>query len=129
MGSTPRHRGIILESIHDAGGGIQSLPEHDFDVIRRRMRLPEPTRQSVLERADGRRYLDVDWQAYGARCEVHGIAHSFAEQWDFDIDRTNEITLAGPRLLVFTSYAVRRTPERVGDQLVRLLRRGGWSGS
>lgn len=107
MGSTPRHRGIILESIHDAGGGIQSLPEHDFDVIRRRMRLPEPTRQSVLERADGRRYLDVDWQAYGARCEVHGIAHSFAEQWDFDIDRTNEITLAGPRLLVFTSYAVR----------------------
>lgn len=125
---TPRHRGIILESIHDASGGIQSLPERDFDAIRRRWRLPKPARQSVLQRPDGRLYLDVDWRKYGSRCEIHGIPHSFAEQWDADVDRTNEITLEGPRLLVFTSYAVRHAPRRVGDQLVRLLRRGGWSG-
>jgi len=82
----------------------------------------------VLQRPDGRLYLDVDWRKYGSRCEIHGIPHSFAEQWDADVDRTNEITLEGPRLLVFTSYAVRHAPRRVGDQLVRLLRRGGWSG-
>ncbi len=125
---TPRHRALILESIHDAGGGIQSLPERDIEVIRRRCRLPEPSRQSVLRRRDGRYYLDLDWRRYSARCEVHGIPHSYVAEWDADVDRTNEITLTGPRLLVFTSYAVRRRQDRVGDQLVRLLRRGGWAG-
>jgi len=121
-----RRRALILESIHDAGGGIQSLPERDFDLIRRRIRAPEPSRQSVTRRADGRFYLDVEWRSYGARCEIHGIPHSWAAQWDADIDRSNEITLQGPRLLIFTSYAIRRSPERVGDQLTRLLERGGW---
>ena len=125
---TPRHRALILESIHDAAGGIQSLPERDVELIRRRCRLPEPTRQSVLRRRDGRYYLDLDWHRYHARCEVHGIPHSYVAQWDADVDRTNEIALTGPRLLVFTSWAVRRRPDRVGDQLTRLLRRGGWAG-
>ncbi len=126
---SPSRRALILESIHDAGGGIQSLPEHDFDVVRRLFRVPEPSRQSRLRRRDGHFYLDVEWRTYGAACEVHGIPHSWVPQWDADLDRENEITLAGPRLLVFSSYAVRRRPTRVGDQLVRLLRRGGWTGA
>lgn len=126
---TARRRALILESIHDAAGGIQSLPERDFELIRRRYRIPAPTRQSVLRREDGRYYLDAEWHAYGARCEIHGIPHSWAAQWDADIDRSNEITLDGARLLIFTSYAVRRRQARVGNQLDRLLRRGGWPGA
>jgi hypothetical protein len=126
---SPRNRAMILESVHDAAGGIQSLPETDFERIRRRCRLPAPSRQVVLQRRDGKLYLDVEWRRYAARCEIYGIPHSFVAQWDGDVDRANEITLDGPRLLIFTSYAVRRRrQERVGDQLVRLLRRGGWAG-
>lgn len=125
---SPRNCAVIQEAIHDAAGGIQSLPETDFERIRRRCRLPAPSRQVVLQRRDGKLYLDVEWRRYAARCEIHGIPHSFVAQWDGDIDRTNEITLDGPCLLIFTSYAVRRRQERVGDQLIRLLRRGGWAG-
>lgn len=123
-----RHRALIVESILDAAGGIQSLPEHDFEMIRRRFQLPEPSRQSVRRRRDGKYYLDVEWKAFGAACEIHGIPHLRVLQWDSDLDRANEITIAGPRLLIFSSYAVRRQGDRVGDQLIRLLRRGGYSG-
>jgi hypothetical protein len=122
-----RHRTLIVESILDARGGIQSLPELDFELIRRRHRLPEPTRQSPRRRSDGKYYLDVEWRDYDAACEIHGVPHLRVLQWESDLERANEITLAGPRLLVFSSYAVRRQQDRVGNQLDRLLRRGGWS--
>ncbi|HLR84651.1 MAG TPA: hypothetical protein VK059_06850 [Nocardioidaceae bacterium] len=60
-----RHRALIIESILDAWGGIQSLPERDFDLIRANRRLPRPTRQAVMRRPDGRYYLDTEWEAYG----------------------------------------------------------------
>lgn len=123
-----RHRALIVESILDAAGGIQSLPELDFDTLRRDAGLPPPTRQSVLRRADGRFYLDVEWTRLGAACEIHRIPHLQVQNWDADLLRANEITLAGPRLLVFSSYAVRRQRGQVQRQLVALLRRGGWRG-
>jgi len=121
-----RHRALIVESILDAHGGIQSLPERDFDQVVRDRGLPTPTRQSPRQRSDGRYYLDVEWRGFGVACEIHGIPHLAVKQWESDLERANEITIAGPRLLVFSSYAVRRHPARVGDQLERLLRRGGW---
>jgi hypothetical protein len=122
-----RHRALIVESILDARGGIQSLPELDFEMIRRRRGLPEPSRQAPRRRADGRYYLDVEWRDFDAACEIHGIPHLRVLQWESDLERANDITIAGPRLLIFSSYAVRRRQDRVGDQLVGLLRRGGWS--
>lgn len=119
-----RHRALVSESILDAEGGLQSLPELDFDSICRRLRLPRPTRQSPRRRADGRYYLDVEWHGFDAACEIHGIPHLRVVQWEADPERANEITIAGPRLLIFSSYG--RQQVRVGDQLVRLLRRGGW---
>lgn len=38
-------RALVKESAFDAAGGIQSLPERDFDVIRARLQLPRPSRQ------------------------------------------------------------------------------------
>lgn len=123
-----RHRALIKESILDAEGGIQSLPERDFEIIRRRHHLPEPSRQSVRRRKDGKYYLDVEWQVYGVGCEIHGIPHLRVLQWDADLDRANEIAITGPRMLVFSSYATRRQQDRVGSQLDRMLRRQGWPG-
>jgi hypothetical protein len=61
-----RHRALILESIADAEGGVHSLPETDFDVVRRRRRLPRPDRQLPRRHRDGRFYLDASWDDYDA---------------------------------------------------------------
>lgn len=59
-------------------------------------------------------------------CEIHGIPHMLVPQWDADLLRTNEISITGPRQLVFSSYAIRHEQGVVADQLERMLRRGGW---
>lgn len=115
-----RHRGLIVESYLDAGGGIQSLPERDFDRLRRECGLPAPDRQSVLRRADGKYYLDVWWKRFNLACEVHGIPHMRVENWDDDLIRGNEVTIDGRRTLFFSSYAIRRHPATVKDQLRRM---------
>jgi hypothetical protein len=123
-----RHRGLIMESIMDAAGGLQSLPEWEFDLIRRRRRLPVPDRQRALRRQDGRMYLDNVWASYDVSAEVHGIPHLRVSRWEADLERQNEIIILGPRLICFSSYAIRHEADRVGDQLERALRRGGWAG-
>jgi hypothetical protein len=122
------HRRLIAESVVDAEGGVESLPERDFDVICRRRNLPSPARQGVLRRSDGRYYLDRRWEAYGLACEIQGLPHLDVSQWGDDLDRQNEIVILGPRLLFFSSFAVRHLAERVADQVERGLRRGGWRG-
>lgn len=123
-----RYRALIMESVLDATGGIQSLPERDYGLLCRRNHMPLPTRQRVLQREDGHYFLDLDWEQYGTACEIHGIPHLAVLQWDSDLLRANEIVIRGPRLLIFSSYAVRHESERVASQTARLLRRGGWSG-
>lgn len=126
---TCRHRALIVESVLDAVGGIQSLPERDFETIRQQAGLPRPTRQSVRKRGDGRCYLDVEWAEYDAACEIHGIPHLEVRQWDADLDRANDVVVSGPRLLIFSSFAVRHRQTRATEQVTALLRRGGWRGT
>lgn len=115
-----RHRALIVESYLDASGGIQSLPERDFDQIRRECGLPEPDRQAKLRRKDGHYYLDVWWQRFNLACEVHGIPHMRVENWDGDLLRGNEVAIDGRRTLLFSSYAIRRHRGTVVDQLKRM---------
>lgn len=119
---TCRHRALIVESYLDAWGGIQSLPEHDFDRIRVECRLPPPDRQAVLRRSDGKYYLDARWKQFNLSCEVHGIPHMRVENWDEDLLRLNEVSIRGDRTLVFSSYAIRRLRSTVKDQLLRMTR-------
>ena len=122
-----RNRAIVAEAIVDASGGIESLPEREFDIIRRRVRLPEPTRQQILSRADRRFYLDAAWDEIGVRVEVHGIPHMHARTWDDDLLRLNEISIVGGAL-VFSSYAIRHRADQVAEQLLRMFRSRGWAG-
>ncbi len=121
-----RNRRIIVESIIDATGGIESLPELEFETIRRRLRLPKPARQRVLRRNDGRCYLDNDWPDVGVRVEIHGIPHSEIRNWDSDLLRQNDLSIQGGGLLVFSSYAVRHVQDRVESQLVRMFTSRGY---
>ena len=103
------------------------MPEREFDALRRRLHLPEPWRQRVVRRRDGRYFLDAEWPELGIRVEIHGIPHSWVANWDDDLLRQNDISPDGG-LLVFSSYALRHREPRVAGQLVALFRRRGWSG-
>ena len=46
--------------------------------------------------------------------------------WDDDLLRQNDISIAGGGLLIFSSYAVRHAQPRVEAQLVEMFRRRGW---
>lgn len=120
-----KRRSVIVESVLDAAGGIQSLPERDFREICRRLRLPKPTRQSPVRGADGRYYLDVEWEQYAVAVEIHGMPHLRVRNWDHDLDRGNEISIAAKRLLIFSSFSVRHRQDRVSDQLIRMLTSAG----
>jgi len=123
-----RNRAMIAESIVDAEGGIQSLPEAEFDALVRRCRLPRPTRQVAVQHRFGRYFLDNEWEQFGFRAEVHGLPHIRVARWDEDLLRQNDITIAEGGLLVFSSYAVRHRQETVADQLRRMLTSRGWTG-
>ncbi|CAN5855173.1 hypothetical protein BH20ACT6_BH20ACT6_03590 [soil metagenome] len=121
-----RHRGLIRESLADAESGVDSLPERDFDRLCERAGLPRPSRQRIVVRPDGRAYVDRGWDKFGVACEIHGIPHMAVSRWDADLFRQNEIVIAGDRLLVFSSFAVRHRGDQVIDQCLRMLRRHGW---
>ena len=121
-----RRRALIVESIEDARGGIASVPERDFDLIRRRRRLPEPSRQHIVRRRDGKYYLDADWAEFGFAAEVHGVQHSEFLNWDDDLDRLSVVAARGRRVLQFSSYSVRHRQAWVGELLEEALRNGGW---
>ncbi|MCW2831258.1 MAG: hypothetical protein JWP31_1950 [Aeromicrobium sp.] len=121
-----RRRALIRESILDATGGIHSLPERDFDEIRRRARLPAPSRQRVVKGPDGRYHLDAAWDEVRLAVEVHGAHHQQVDQWDADIMRGNDLVIDGYRLLIFTSYAIRHEPAAVTQQLTRMFASTGW---
>lgn len=123
-----RRRALIVESVLDAAGGIQSLPERDFEGIRARTRLPRPSRQVPVRGADGRYFLDVRWDRWRLAVEIHGIPHMAVDRWDADLVRANEVVIARNNLLIFSSYAIRHAPEVVADQLVRMARSLGWAG-
>lgn len=114
-----KHRALVSQSVLDAYGGIQSLPERDFETLRLRADLPRPTRQAKVQGRDGRYYLDVWWAQFNLAIEIHGIPHLAVEQWSEDLHRANELVIEGRRVLVFSSFSIRHEPGAVIDQLRR----------
>jgi very-short-patch-repair endonuclease len=78
-------------------------------------------------RVDGdgrRRYLDALLVAPDGRevgVEIDGAPHMQADNWDRDLDRSNEIQIGGTLVLRFTATAIRVEPGRVAAQLGRAL--------
>lgn len=122
-----RHHGHLVETIVDAKGGVQSLPEQDFDRIVHFRGLPAPERQQRVRGHDGHYYLDAGWDRFRVGAEVHGAHHADALQWEDDLARANEVALGGRRVVQLTSWSVRHEPYRVADLLEALLRSAGWT--
>lgn len=112
-------RALIIESILDAWGGVQSLPERDFAEICLELGW-RVSRQVAVRGKDGRYFLDVRIDSVGLAVEIHGIPHMAVERWNQDLFRANEVVIAGERLLIFSSYAVRHEREVIKDQLRRM---------
>jgi very-short-patch-repair endonuclease len=112
-------RGLIKNTLHDIAGGAQALSELDFTRLLRRHRLPEPDRQAQrLDSTGRRRWLDALWEAARLIVEVDGIHHLDAAQYWADMDRDNDFTLTGYRVLRFPAFAVRYN----SGQVARMIR-------
>ncbi len=119
---------LLVETLVDVEGGAHSVPELEFNHLIVFYRLPAPQRQRIVQGPDGRYYLDAAWEDFGVGAEVQGIPHVELAQWDDDLDRNNEITADGRRMMHFPSFAIRHRAARVAELLARSLRTGGWDG-
>jgi very-short-patch-repair endonuclease len=102
------------------------VPEREFEQIRRRFRAARARPAGVVRRPGGRYNLDVHWATYATGTEIHGTQHLQIPTWDADLDRHNELTTGGRRILQFSSYSVRHRRDHVGAIVVRALGQAGW---
>ena len=120
-----RHRPLIRSTLDDIAGGARALSEIDIGRLCRVNDLNVTARQAVRNDAQGRRrYLDGLVTAPNGKqvaFEVDGALHlSVLSYWD-DMQRSNELIIAGVPLLRFSSLAVRADGAKVVDQLRRAL--------
>ena len=109
----------------DIAGGAHALSELDFTRLIRRYRLPHPTgrRRGRIRRAaagGSTRYATI------ARLviEVDGRHHMDAAQYWADMDRDNDLTVDGYRVLRFPAFLVRYHPGYVAEEIRASLRPG-----
>jgi hypothetical protein len=78
---------LLLETITDVEGGAHSLPELQWSRGIRRAGLPEPERQGIVQRADGRYYLDAHFDEWQTTVEINGAQHVDPAVRDYDDER------------------------------------------
>jgi hypothetical protein len=122
-----RHRRLLSAVLLDVAGGAQALSELDLVLLCRAYGLPEPRRQVVRRDRHGRRrWLDAVFDLPDGRelvAEIDGAAHLLVEHYVDDLDRTAELLIDGKVVVRFAAVTLRVAPERVADQLARLLGR------
>ncbi|HEX4019210.1 MAG TPA: hypothetical protein VHX15_20915 [Frankiaceae bacterium] len=120
-----RHRPLMTHTLEDIAGGAQALSEIDIGKLCRRHGLMVTARQAVRYDAQGRRrYLDgfvIGRNGKQVAFEVDGAVHLFVRSYWEDMERANELLIAGIPLLRFPSLAVRIDGEKVVDQFRRYL--------
>lgn len=122
-----RRRGLVDGLLTDLAGGAGSLPEAQFLAICRRAGFPTPKLQVSRRDARGRqRYLDAYFEEYAIHVEVDGGQHRDVGAWWADMQRQNDLWIAGDRVLRFPSWVVRSRPEEVAAQVGAALRAAGW---
>lgn len=125
-----RRRKLIRQALADIAGGAQALSELDFiTLVVRGFRLPEPDRQLCrVDRAGRRRYLDAAWDRWKVAVEIDGAAHLEAlDHWS-DMDRDNQLKLAGYQVLRFPAFVVRANPGYVARTIREALCQAGYPG-
>lgn len=112
--NTRRHA-IITKMVHEYRDGIQSVNEYDFDRWCRKYGLPMPRRQVRVTDASGKvRSIDVEFHVNGRtlKVEIEGMHHLNPDSWLDDIDRHNDVVLAGhDAYLRVATFTLRMNPE------------------
>jgi very-short-patch-repair endonuclease len=122
-------RPVIVTALSDAAAGAHSLPEMEFLALCRTGRLPTPTLQHRRKDARGRQWvLDGLFEEYRVHVEIDGSHHMDVRQFWADMQRQNELWVAGERVLRFPSWVVRNRPAEVIATLTAALRAAGWPG-
>jgi hypothetical protein len=116
---------MITDTLEDIAGGAHALSELDFTRLIRRYRLPPPDRQAPRKDSAGRRrWLDAVWEAARVVVEVDGRHHTDVALYWADMDRDNDLTADGYRVLRFPAFLVRYHPGYVAGQIRAALRPG-----
>jgi hypothetical protein len=116
-------RGIITSTLNDIEGGSHALSELDFtNLVIDAFRLPGPDRQVERRDASGRRrWLDVVYEPARLVIEIDGAAHADVLQYWDDMNRDNDLRLAGYTVLRFPAFAIRYSPHIVAATIRRAL--------
>ena len=92
-------------------GSPHALSELDLADLLRRFGIPEPDRQASRRDQHGRRrWLDAVWEAARLIVEVDGRWPTDVATWWEDMQRDNEFTISGYRVLRFPAHAIRSDP-------------------
>ena len=131
MSRVRRHayRGVLSGVVADIGDGVRSMNELDFARLCRARGLPEPSRQTLRESAQGRRYLDVEWVAYDVRLEVQGAGHARLLNVLSDDVRLMDLAAEDGAAVSVSVLSLRVDPEPLFASLARLLQSRGWRGA
>lgn len=121
----PRH-GLLLETIDDVAGGAESLPEMEWTKGIRRLGLPTPSRQRVIQHANRRYYLDADFDEWMVTVEINGGQHLDPRSVDYDDERRFVLSAGGRLVVDISSYIVRYDMPRAGLRTARALHARGW---
>jgi len=118
-----RHAAVLRVLLDDIAGRGHTLAEIGLAPLARRAGLPAPRRQ-VLRRepGGGLRYVDAEFDLPDGTVlavEIDGAVHLEPLTWWNDMDRHNELTIAGSATLRFPSMAIRLAPDLVVDRLRR----------
>lgn len=118
---------LVLRSLDDIELGAQTLHEIAFASSLRRAGLPQPDRQVMAQRPDGKAFLDGWWDDYDLHSEIDGMPHMWVGNWAADLLRNNdlEIDRTATRLR-FAGFQVLEQEAVVMDQVRRGLIAGGW---
>jgi hypothetical protein len=120
-----RHRRAMRLTIADIEGGADALSEIDFGRLCRKYQLGTVVRQVVRCDGQGRRRF-IDGEIVGPTgkrraFEIDGAVHMIAQNYWKDLERQNELLIAGSFPLRFSTYAMRFEELVVADQTRRSL--------
>lgn len=125
----PGDRGLLaltqVLALVDPGAG--SPWETHLRVLLMRAGLPRPRTQADIRGPDGRflARADLCWPEYKIIGEYEGAQHRSGRQFTRDIDRYNELQLAGWSVVRVTAEQLTGRPQVVIDRFTRALHQAG----
>lgn len=124
------HRTLIAEVLADVDQGVRSALERCYlRDVERAHGLPRGARNELERTASGTRYRDVRYRRWSLVVELDGRAAHPNDGAFREMDRDNQLALAGDLTLRFGWRDVIGRPCEVAAQVVQILRGRGWTGT